>query len=68
MSLGHVAASGDGRSILVFDGLALFAYVGILVAESCAKTQDRSRLTIDNAINIRIGVCRRALVTRQLAA
>ncbi len=36
-SLGHVAANGDARSLLVFGGLGLFSAVGILVAEKRAR-------------------------------
>lgn len=36
-SLGHVAANGDIRSLLVFGGLGLFSAVGILVAEKRAQ-------------------------------
>jgi uncharacterized membrane protein len=36
-SLGHLAANGDTRSLLVFGGLGLFSAVGILVAEKRAR-------------------------------
>lgn len=36
-SIGHVAANGDTRSLLVFGGLGLFSAVGILVAEKRAR-------------------------------
>lgn len=36
-SLGHVAANGDIRSLLVFGGLGLFSAIGILVAEKRAR-------------------------------
>jgi uncharacterized membrane protein len=36
-SLGHLAANGDTRSLLVFGGLGLFSAVSILVAEKRAR-------------------------------
>jgi uncharacterized membrane protein len=42
-SIGHVAANGDTRSLLIFGGLGLFSAVGILVTEKRARRRMGNR-------------------------